>query len=183
MIAHSWFAGHARTLAVSSPSLIWTLGGGRYRLRWCHAASTSGRRTEHGPGHGRLPGAVGIVTEVICPRCSNRAKWGGVTVLTRSPAGRINFDGAATSQAIPAAVNERAIRTRSGRPHRSVPSGQADHRVKRLSPRDRESSVAGTPRRCPHPKHTQRPIAHAHSTQHSYAESSLGPPTSCGSTG
>ena len=53
---------------------------------------------------------LGIVTAVICPRCSSRAKCAAsrASVLTRSPAGRINFDGAATSQMIPAAVKSRA---------------------------------------------------------------------------
>ena len=46
-------------------------------------------------------------------------------------------------------------RTRSDPPHRSPPPGQADHRATPRSPHDRESTVVGTPHRCPHPKHTQ----------------------------
>ena len=44
--------------------------------------------------------------------------------------------------------------------------------------RDSGSTAAETPHRFPGPTHTRPPIVRAHPTRHSYAESSLGPPTS-----
>jgi len=149
MIAHGWFAGHARTLAVSSPSLIWILAW--VTRAWLPVTSTSHPILARWPRRRLLGASYGHRNQ---PTASSGAGW--------------------RPDPEPAPPARRA--------HRSVPSGQADHRAKRIS-RDRESTVAGTPRRYPHPKHPQRPIAHAHPTQHSYAESSLGPPTSCGSTG
>jgi hypothetical protein len=53
---------------------------------------------------------LGIVTATISPRCSNRAKCRAsrASVLTPSPEGRCSFEGAATTQSIPAASRNRA---------------------------------------------------------------------------
>jgi hypothetical protein len=49
--------------------------------------------------------------------------------------------------------------------------------------RDRGSAAVQKALRSAHPIHTQPQIVRAHPNQRSYAEPSLGPPTSCGSTG
>src|SRR5208283_220906 len=51
------------------------------------------------------------------------------------------------------------------------------------SPDDPGTTAAEIPHRCPDPTRMPPPIARAHPTRRSYDNSSLGPPTSCGSTG
>jgi hypothetical protein len=93
-------------------------------------------------------------------------------------------------------IPRRALQLRGRRNHTNDPSGQqqprehepgragpADHASIPRSPGDPESTGVRTPHRSHHPGDTRPPIARAHPTQHSYDNSSLGPPTSCGSTG
>jgi hypothetical protein len=78
-----------------------------------------------------------------------------------------------------------SVRTRSVRPRRPPPppaAGVATESTRR-SRRGSASAAAPRPHRFDGPIRTRTPTVRAHPNRYSYAENSLGPPTSCGSTG
>ena len=153
------------------------------------AAPPSNRRSSHHGPRTRSRAAscstLGTVTDTISPRCSNRARWRAsrASVLTRSPDARCNFDGAATTQSTAPRSGTEPERTRSGQPHRPPSPGQAT--IGSIPGSLHASALTGarTVPRSAYPSRTPPPIVRAHPTRHSYAEDSLGPPTSCGSSG
>ena len=113
-------------------------------------------------------------TATTCARCSaSRA-----SVFTRSPAGRCNFDDAATSHRTPAAVNARANPNPVGPDSYTTAHGPGsltdpleDLGVRRRQPRPKH--LTGLGRRSP----PRPPTGHAHPAQHSYAHQTPGPPS------
>ncbi len=74
-------------------------------------------------------------------------------------------------------------RTPSGRPHTRPPLDPVTTGPRHRSLHGSASADVQKPRRFPDQARTPPPTVRAHPNQHSYAELSLGPPTSCGSTG
>lgn len=122
--------------------------------------------------------ALGTVTSGISPIFNSRAKSSAsrASAFTRSPDGRCNFDGAATTHR---RRHERSdadtSRSRSAEPHTPPSPAPATPKPTSKSRPDQVPGSAATPHQSTRPRHTPSPTRRAQPTRQTYDSDSLRP--------